>query len=131
MNRAPTVLCACVLAAAAAVAAETPQAWRVVPLERDSAWVLPLPPLAQVTSTDRSGQTWQQCGEMSGTVEGASKDFCQAFRADGWQVSKRITLGRLTGRSELLVLAKLKHRVLFMVWEKEVGTCGFAWGKEK
>lgn len=130
MNSVRTALCAGVLMAAAAAATEAPQAWRVVPLERDSAPMLPLPPLALVTSTDRSGQTWQQCGEMSGTVEGASKEFCQAFKANGWQVFKRITMGRLTGRTELLIVTKMKQRVLFMVWEKEVGTCGFAWGKE-
>jgi len=131
MNSLPTRVCAAVLVAAVAAAVEMPHGLHAVPLEREAAVEVPLPPLARITSTDRSGQTWQQCGEMSGTVEGVRNDFVQAVRAKGWQVCKRITMGRLTERSELLILTKTKHRVLLMVWEKEAGTCNFAWGKEQ
>jgi len=131
MNSVRISVCAATLAAAGVSGVETPREWRVVPLERKTELALPLPPLAQVTSTDRSGRTWQQSGEMCGTVEGARGEFVHVLRANGWRVSKRITLGRARERSELLVLTAAKRRVLFMVWEKEIGKCGFAWGKEQ
>ncbi len=131
MSSVRSSVCAAALAVAGVSGAETPREWRVVPLELKTELALPLPPLAQVTSNDRSGKTWQQSGEMCGTVEGARDEFVQVLKSNGWKLSKRISLGRSRERSELLVLTTAKRRVLFMVWEKEIGKCGFAWGKEQ
>jgi len=117
--------------AAASAAASAPPTCRVVPLARGDAASVPLPPLAEVTSTDLSGRTWLQRGEIGGSVEGASRAFARAFGANGWQLSKRIAMGRLKGRSQLLVLTRSQRRVLVMVWAKEAGRCGFAWGNEQ
>lgn len=116
---------------AGAVLAEVPQTWRVVPRVRSQTRQVPLPPLAQVTATDPSGQTWRQSGEIGGSVEGAGRAFEQVFRANGWQVNKRIAMGRLKDRSQILVLTRPKRRVLVLVWAKEAGLCGFAWGEEQ
>lgn len=91
---------------------------------------VPLPPLAVVMGQDLTGKTWQQSGELRGTVEGASREFRQALAGRGWRLEKAIALGRLAGRSALLVCSRGRQRILVMVWEKEVGTCGFAWGRE-
>jgi len=91
---------------------------------------LPLPPLAVVKSEDRTGKTWRQSGELSGSVEQASREFRQALASGGWKVEKRIAVGRLAARSQLIICCRRKQRVLLMVWEEEVGTCGFAWGRE-
>ncbi len=91
---------------------------------------VPLPPLAVVKSEDLAGKTWRQSGELRGTVEGASREFRQALAGRGWRLEKAIAMGRLAGRSALLVCSRGRQRILVMVWEKEVGTCGFAWGRE-
>lgn len=91
---------------------------------------VPLPPLAVVRSEDLTGKTWQQSGELRGTVEGASLEFRQALASCGWRLEKAIAMGRLAGRSTLLVCSRRQQRILLMVWEKEVGKCGFAWGRE-
>ena len=124
-------MCAVALGAAGAFAAEEPRARRLVPLARETELALPLPPLAQVTSADRSGPPWRQSGELRGSVESARNDFTQVLGANGWRVEKRIAQGRLGDRSELLMLASARQRVLLLLWEIEVGKCGFAWGKER
>ena len=116
-------------ASAAAVAS---RGWRVVsPDSAETELTLSLPPLAEVKSTDRSGKTWQQCGVMGGTVEGALREFVMSLGASGWVLDKTIVLGHGTEKSELMIWTRRTRRILFMVWEKEPGTCGFAWGKEK
>jgi len=92
---------------------------------------VPLPPLAKVLRSDRDGQTWQQSGEMSGTVEAAQREFVSALGAAGWVLDKTIVMGHGAGRSELMVWHLRSRRILFMVWEMEAGTCGFAWGQEQ
>ena len=130
MNRVPSIVCAGLLAWFS-VAAGDPQAWRVVPMEKRSALDVPLPPLARVSAADRSGQTWQQAGEIGGTVASASGELAMALGVGGWSLNKTILLGRSSTRSELMIWTRQKRRILFMVWEKEAGTCGFAWGEEK
>ena len=131
MTRVTTALCAGLLACSFA-GADATSAWHVVPLEKSAdALVVPLPSLAQVSSYDRSGKTWQQSGEIGGTVASATGEFAMALGAGGWSLSKRIVLGRSVDRSELMIWTRQKCRILFMVWEKEAGTCGFAWGEER
>ena len=91
---------------------------------------LPLPPLAVVKSEDPAGKTWRQSGQLRGTVEQAGREFRQALAGGGWKVEKMIASGRLAARSQLMVCCRRRQRVLLMVWEEEVGTCGFAWGRE-
>jgi len=86
----------------------------------------PLPPLATVLREDPDGQTWRQEGELSGTLENASREFRQALAGGGWKVEKRI----VAGRSHLLLCSRKRMRLLVMVWEKGVGACGFAWGED-
>jgi len=123
MNRATAEFCAA-LAALVCWAAPAEE-------KKADALAVPLPPLVRVSSVDAAGQTWQQSGEIGGSVEGASRAFARAFGANGWQLSKRIAMGRLKGRSQLLVLTRSQRRVLVMVWAKEAGRCGFAWGNEQ
>ena len=123
----------CLLACGATreAAAET-SAWQVVAMAPEGERLkVPLPPLAAVLSADRTGQTWQQSGQMSGTVEGVHKEFAMTLGAAGWALNKTIALGRSTARSELMIWTCRKQRILLMVWEKEAGTCGFAWGEDK
>ena len=89
---------------------------------------LPLPPLAVVTGEDGSGATWKQSGELKGTVEGVCAEFRQALAVQGWRIEKVIATGHQTSRLRLLACCCKQQRVLVMVWEKEVGLCGFAWG---
>ena len=133
MNRRALLLCLLVCCMKGGPAgAETQQVWQVVAMAPEATRVkMPLPPLAKVASTDSSGQTWQQSGQMSGTVEGAHKEFAMAFGAAGWALNKTIALGRLSARSELMIWTRGKQRILLMLWEKETGTCGFAWGEER
>ena len=127
-RRGATVLAACWLAAAAA-AGSAPR-WRVVSgAAADDA--LPLPPLARVATADVSGKTWRQAGELGGSVVAARADFWTALSAAGWTLDKTIVLGRAHAVSELMVWTRRRRRVLLMVWEKEAGTCGFAWGEER
>ena len=114
-----------------AVRAEAPRVWRVAPPAKAPALTLPLPPLAKVTSGDSSGQSWRQAGELGGSVEGAVGEFRMALGSAGWSLDKAVTMGRGPKRSELMIWTRQKSRVLFMVWEKETGTCGFAWGEEQ
>ena len=128
------ILLLCLLASyvASEAAAETGQVWRVAELQPEGKRLtLPLPPLAEVVSADSSGQTWQQSGQMSGTVEGVRKQLAMTLGKAGWALNKTIALGRLTARSELMIWTRQKQRILLMVWEKETGTCGFAWGEER
>ena len=131
MNRVTVIARAAALAAWAAFAAERPGAWRVVPAEPQAAPGVPLPALARVTSTDPSGQTWQQAGEIGGTVAALRGEFVMTLGSAGWMLDKTIVLGRSSAKSELMIWTRQKRRILFMVWEKEAGTCGFAWGEEK
>jgi hypothetical protein len=101
----------------ALAAAGAPQA----PLPR-----LPLPPLATVLREDLNSRTWRQEGELSGTLENASREFRQALAGGGWRLEKRI----VAGRSHLLLCSRKRTRFLVMVWEKGVGACGFAWGED-
>lgn len=118
---------------ASASGGRTGAAWRVVPFEaaEDGGLPPPLPPLAAVTGNDASGETWQQSGRMSGTLEVVRGDFRQAFRRDGWSLDKTIPLGRAPNRSELSLWARAGRRIMLMLWEKDVGTCGFAWGEAR
>ena len=134
MNRVPTIVCAGLLAgllAGSSLAAGDPQAWRVVPMEKRSALEVPLPPLARVSLADCSGKTWRQAGEIGGSVASASGELAMALGSGGWSLSKTIVLGRSSARSELMIWTRQKRRILFMIWEKEAGTCGFAWGEER
>lgn len=91
-----------------------------------------LPPLARVETTDyATTTTWQQSGELSGSVPFAGAEIRAAMGAAGWQICKSVILGQTPRHSELMVWRRGKKRVLFMVWEKEAGTCGFAWGEER
>ena len=131
MNKRLVILCAGLLAGAA-VAADVARACRVVPFgSAAAALAVPLPPLATVKATDASGKTWRQSGEMSGSVEGARREFAMALGAAGWALDKAIVLGQGSTKSELMIWTCRKHRILFMVWEKEPGVSGFAWGQEK
>ena len=124
----------CLLAGGVArgAAAETGRVWRVAALEPAGKRLeLPLPPLAEVLSSDSSGQAWRQSGQMGGSVEGVRKELAMALGAAGWALNKTIALGRLSARSELMIWTRRRQRVLLMVWEKETGTCGFAWGEER
>lgn len=132
MNRFCVLLCAaagwCPVAAAEL---EPAQAWRVVAMRPAAAEAaVPLPPLAEVTSADASGQTWRQSGEIGGSLEAALQEFAAALGAAGWGLDKTIMLGRLASRSGLTVWVRQRQRVLLMLWEKEAGRCGFAWGRE-
>ena len=68
------------------------------------------------------------CG---GTVAALRGEFVMTLGAAGWALDKTIVLGRSSAKSELMIWTRQKRRILFMVWEKEAGTCGFAWGEEK
>ncbi|MDD4101446.1 MAG: hypothetical protein PHU80_02290 [Kiritimatiellae bacterium] len=134
MNRVCVLICGAAVFCmnGAAAESEPAQVWRVVAMRSaataDAA--VPLPPLAAVTSTDTGGQTWQQSGEIGGSLEAALKEFAVALGAAGWGLDKTIMLGRLSSRSGLTVWNRGRQRVLLMLWEKEAGTCGFAWGRE-
>ncbi len=133
MNSRRFILCGLLLGGVACeAAAETQQVWHVVARDPESKWLkVPLPPLAEVLSTDCSGQTWQQSGQMGGTVEGVRNELAMTLGTAGWVLDKTIALGRLAARSELMIWTRRKQRMLLMVWEKETGTCGFAWGEER
>lgn len=133
MNSRRFILCGLLLGCAAReAAAETQQVWHVVARDPESKRLkVPLPPLAEVLSTDSSGQTWQQSGQMGGSVEGVRNELAMTLGAAGWALNKTIVLGRLSARSELMIWTRRKQRMLLMVWEKETGTCGFAWGEER
>lgn len=117
--------------AGGAAKAESACVWRVAPLAQAPAWTLPLPPLATVTDDDASGQSWRQAGEIGGSVASAGREFRMALGAAGWKLDKAVAMGRGPRRSELMIWTRQTCRVLFMVWEKETGTCGFAWGEER
>ena len=93
-----------------------------------SASAVPLPPLAKVVSSDKSGGSWRQSGEISGNVAGVHGDFLAAMTHGGWILQKTIILGRVPKRSELMLWRKGKEQVLLMIWEKRAGNCGFSWG---
>ena len=131
MNRVPVIACAAALAVWAALAGQGQGAWRVVPAEPRAAPAVPLPALARVTSADPTGRTWQQAGEIGGTVAALRGEFVMTLGAAGWALDKTIVLGRSSAKSELMIWTRQKRRILFMVWEKEAGTCGFAWGEER
>ena len=132
MNRFCLSACAVALAIGMALAADSRQgAWRIVPEGAKTTLSVPLPALAKVTSTDASGQTWQQTGEIGGTVAAVRGEFVMALCSAGWVLNKTIVLGRSSAESELMIWTGQKRRILFKVWEKEAGTCGFAWGEER
>jgi hypothetical protein len=106
-------------------------AWTCLAAEARVPLAVPLPPLARVGADDASGETWRQTGEIGGSVAAARGEFRAALGAAGWRLDKTIVLGRGIARSELMVWVRNKRRILFMVWDKEAGTCGFAWGEEK
>lgn len=121
MSRRAGYLAVALLAAAAVQAA------------RDAAALssVALPALARVTADEPSGETWRQVGELGGSVATARGECAAALAAAGWRLDKTIVLGRSPARSELMLWIRGSRRVLFMVWEKEAGTCGFAWGEER
>ena len=96
-----------------------------------AAFVIPLPPLATITQTGGSTETWRQTGAIHGTVISAEREFSLALRQGGWKIEKSIALGRAPGRSKLILWTRRKQRVLLMLWETEIGACGFAWGDER
>lgn len=119
------------LAVGAACLATADGDTRVERPSSDSGLRLPLPPLATVASGDASGATWMQTGLISGTVISAEREFALALRAAGWKLDKTIALGRAPGGSKLALWTRRGRRVLLMLWETEIGTCGFAWGDER
>jgi hypothetical protein len=84
-----------------------------------------------VTADEPSGETWRQVGELGGSVATVRGECAAALAAVGWRLDKMIALGRPPARSELTLWIRGTRRILFMVWEKEAGTCGFAWGEER
>jgi hypothetical protein len=106
-------------------------AWTCLAADSRPPLAVPLPPLARVSADDDSGTTWQQSGELGGSVASMRGAFMAALSAGGWALNKTIVLGRGGSRSELMVWVRNKRRILFMVWEKQAGVCGFAWGEEK
>lgn len=120
MNRALAGLCAAAVACGAARAAGP-----AGPLD------VPLPALARVVSSGPGGVMWQQTGELSGSVASARGEFAMALGARGWALSRTMVMGRAPAGSELMVWTLRKRRILVMVWEKEAGSCGFAWGEER
>ena len=130
-SKARTVLCAAAVALGAVAAEGLAAGWRVMPLDRPGPPAVALPPLARVMSDDAGGQMWRQSGEVGGSVASARADVAMALGAQGWSLSKTIVMGRSPAGSELMVWTLRKRRILFMVWEKEAGLCGFAWGEEK
>ncbi len=90
-----------------------------------------LPALARARTADPLDGTWRQSGELGGSVAAAGAECRMALAAAGWRLDKTIVLGRAPVRSELMVWVCRNRRILFMVWEKEAGTCGFAWGEER
>jgi len=90
-----------------------------------------LPPLARARPAGPQDGTWRQSGELGGSVAAAGAECRMALAAAGWRLDKTIVLGRAPVRSELMVWVCRNRRILFMVWEKEAGTCGFAWGEER
>ena len=127
MSRLRTAVGALLLALVAAGG----EAVRVLPPARDGALGVALPPLARVLTAAPDGQMWRQTGELGGSLASARGDFMMALGAQGWALKQTIAMGRSAARSELMVWTWHRRRILFMVWEKEAGTCGFAWGEEK
>lgn len=103
----------------------------VVPIEKQIALALPLPPLAEVKGNDTSGKTWQQSGTLPGSLAVAGSDMRQALRSGGWALDKTISVGKPAQHSELMIWTRPRHRVLVMIWEIEPGSCGFSWGEER
>ena len=91
---------------------------------------MPLPPLAQVKGGGEGGKTWRQYGEMRGSVEWVSKEFERVMRREGWVLNRRIELGRVKARSQLLLVSSASRHVLVMIWAIEAGRSGFAWGDD-
>ena len=69
---------------------------------------MPLPPLAEVLSADRSGQTWQQSGQMRGTVEGVRNELAMALGKAGWALNQTIALGQAAARFRHLHLQQVQ-----------------------
>lgn len=120
-----------VAAAALLAGAAGAQVWRVVPAEPAAAPGVPLPPLARASALSAGGERWRQTGEVGGALPAARGEVLRALGAAGWALNKTIVMGREPARSELMVWSSGRRRILFMVWEKETGTCGFAWGEER
>ena len=105
--------------------------WHVAPIEKQTRISIPIPVLAEVKANDDSGETWQQNGTVPGSLAVACLDFRRSIQSGGWVLDKTIAVGRPMKRSELMILTRLRHRVLLMIWEIEPGLCGFSWGEER
>ena len=67
---------------------------------------------------------------MRGSVEWVSKEFERVMRREGWVLNRRIELGRVKARSQLLLVSSASRHVLVMIWAIEAGRSGFAWGDD-
>ena len=103
---------------------------RVVAMDTAPRLVVPLPPLAKPEGRLVSSKTWKQSGTIDGSIETARRDFECSLRDAHWKRDQTIAMGRTGHRSELTTWVSGRRRILMMVWEKEAGVCGFAWGDE-
>lgn len=87
-----------------------------------------LPPDARVTSEGIPGKGWIQSGEMSCSFMAARRQWESFMGRQGWKKQHDF---RMPNKRFVTVWNKNKHNVTLLLWEKEIGKSGFAWGESK
>ena len=85
-----------------------------------------LPREAKVVTEGVPGKGWTQSGEMSMAVMAAARAFDSSMLRQGW---KKQDAFQMKKKRFVTVWKKNKHLVTLLVWEKEIGKSGFAWGE--
>ena len=85
-----------------------------------------LPREAKVVSEGVPGKGWTQSGDMPVAVMAAVRAFDSSMLRQGW---KKQDAFQMKKNRFVTVWKKDKRLITLLVWEKEIGKSGFAWGE--
>lgn len=85
-----------------------------------------LPREAKVVTEGVPGRGWTQSGDVSMAVMAAVRTFESSMLRQGW---KKQDAFQMKNNRFVTVWKKDKRLVTLLVWEKEIGKSGFAWGE--
>ena len=88
--------------------------------------IFALPMDAVIEKNNPPGQGWTQIGSMECNLSAASRSFESCLNRQNWRTVAVYTMKN--GR-KLYNFSKQDKHITLMLWEKNIGKCGFSWGE--
>ncbi len=88
--------------------------------------VVVLPKDTKVVSEGIPGMGWTQTGEMNCAYMSAVRQWDAILNHNGWKIKYSMNMAKNRTMSHW---EKSGKNITLLVWEKEIGKSGFAWGE--